>query len=187
MVELMYNLDYMWTIYIAAKKAHFKKEFIRRPKFVDPDDDKMNKVIEIIEELGAEPTDYINYQIYRLSSMRIFPTPAHLASDKAKMAYKIHQSRKGKSDAKLYTTDGNTFTVKKSYASYDIKQAESKDGQDEDAQFVLFLASQDSLPIEEVIKHKDKIFYLEAKYNYLFKQPTDKLKSLFDRANEEVL
>ncbi len=178
-------MDYLWTIYIAAKKAHFKHEFVRRPKFLDTDDDKMNKVLEIIEELGAEPTDYINYQIYRLSPIRIFPTLAHLASDKAKHAYRIYQSRKGKSDAKLYTTDGSTFTVKKSYVSYDIKQAESKDGQDEDAQFVLFLASQDSLPIEEITKHKDKIFYLEAKYDYLFKQPTDKLKALFDRANKE--
>ncbi len=182
----MYSVDYLWTIYTAAKRAHFKKPFLKKPRhYLDDEDTKMIRVLHIIEELGAEPTDYINYQIYRLSPLRVFPTPAHLASDKAKQAYRIHQSRKGKSDAKLYITNGSTFTVKKSYTSYDLKQVESKDGQDEDAQFVLFLASQDLLPIEEIAKHQDKIFYLEAKYDYLFKQPTDKLKTLFDRANEE--
>ncbi len=178
----MYSMDYLEVLYLSAKRSHYKKPYIKLGK---EDKKALNKVAEVVEELGADPMDYIAFHIYRLSPLRIFPTIFHLTSDKARQAYRIHQSRKGKSDTKLYTTDGPTFTVKKSYASYDLKQVESKDGQDEDAQFVLFLASQDSLPIEEIAKHQDKIFYLEAKYDYLFKQPTDKLKALFDRANKE--
>lgn len=168
-------------LYLAAKRIHFKIPYIKRGK-KDRDED-MLKVAKIIEDLKCDPSDYINFNIKALAPIRVFPTPAHLASDKAKARYQVHMLRMGISNTEWYYIDHYSFTVKKSYQSYDLKTIEGK-GIDPDEQYVLFLANHPETDIHDSL---DKIFYVEAKYRYLMKTITEPLQALIEKADKEVM
>jgi hypothetical protein len=177
----MKDLEYLWILYLTAKRTHYKKPFIRRGK-KDKDSD-MEKVAKIIEDLRCDAVDYILFNIKALSTVRVFPTPAHLASNKAKARYQIHMARMGIYNTEWYYIDHNDFTVKKSYKTYDLRDVDKK-GVDPDESYALFLSVHPEVGIKDSL---DKIFYTEAKYHFLFKQPPDKLQTLFDKANGEVI
>jgi hypothetical protein len=175
------NIEYLWTIYLASKRSHYKQPFIKRGK-KDKDED-MEKVARIVDELKCDPAAYIEFTIKSLSPLRIFPSPAHLASDKAKARYQIHMAMMGVYNTEWYYIEHDNFTVKKSYKTYRLKDVEAK-GMDPDEAYVSFLSNHPEVDFRDSL---DKIFYVEAKYHYLMKGIPDGLALLFSKADEEVV
>lgn len=176
----MNELDYLWDIYMAAKRSHYKIAYVKRGK-QDKDED-MQKVLDITKELRCDPGEYMEFQIKRISPTRVFPTAAHMGTDKAKQAYQLHMGKKGIYNTDLYYVKDKEFTVKKTKRVYPISEVEARE--DPSVKWVTFLSDHPNMKLCPA--DMDNVLYVEAKFHFMMVQPTDRMSELFDKVNSII-
>ena len=127
----MITTDEFIELYTQTKRHVTKIPFIKKPI---PDSKQYNvftQVTEIVNNLHADPVDYIRFMIRFYSPMRIFPQPFHLKAEKAVMKYRNHQGLKNVFRYNDYSTDGDSLLIHATNEAvsirFDIYQPVDKD------------------------------------------------------------
>jgi hypothetical protein len=176
--------QYFINLYISAKRNIMKNNFIKSPKTGSKQYQNLIDAANLVENMHADPIDFIQFFIKRLSPLRIFPQPYHLVSKKLIEKYRYHQSLKNRYIFADYMMCGDDFTINRTYEVVSYRDAIMLPvDKDLRLKTVMFMCTQKDHKLTD--KDKKDIAYAFVKLNFLGKPVPEKLKMLYRKEVEE--
>ena len=189
MKEAYGKVESFIDLYIAAKRLNTKNQFLKPPKEGTKKYNLLVKAVEICEKIQANPVDFINWHIKRLSSIRVFPEPETLVNEKAINKYRVHQALKARYETPTYSRDGNEITIKPTFQSVKVSDFYVPMSKDGFSNYILYLIDTQlpKMSKEEAESALDKAYYTLAKADFLGKlEIINNIKELIGKLKEYI-
>jgi len=175
----MIELDYFLSLYLNMKRNILQNKFLQLPKSKRIFNERVHKLINLLNTLHADPIDFLNFMTKYYSPMRIVPTPGHMLNEKAVNKFRYYQNLKNRYIYDDFTIDSDNVLLHYTLENISYrKDFICSVDQDIRLKYIMFLLNKKEYTFKE--EDKKNIVYVYCKLKFQGKPIPERIKELYE-------